>query len=144
MGKPQEVRTAPVGSDGVKQRASILIVDDEPDIMALLRDFLVKEGHVVRFAATGGEALALLQKNRPDIVILDLAMPAVNGAEMLHRLKTRYPTGFPFAVIVLTGSAGDPQFKEIQSLGVAEILHKPPDFLQLDAAIKSHLGQSRK
>jgi CheY-like chemotaxis protein len=130
-------------SEATKRPATILIVDDEPAIMALLRDFLAKEGYVVRFAATGGEGHALLQKTRPDIVILDLAMPSVDGTEMLRRLKTQYPSGFPFAIIVLTGSAGDPRFQEVHSLGVTEIMHKPPDLLALRAIIQSHLQQRR-
>jgi DNA-binding response OmpR family regulator len=137
---PNRARSDSSGSSNpAKTLGSILVVDDEPYISTLLRDFLVREGYVVRFAATGGEALAWLQKNRPDVVILDLSMPAVNGVEMLRRLKTRYPTGFPFVVIVLTGTTEEPLVKDVQSLGVTEILHKPPDLLHLHAAIQAQL-----
>jgi CheY-like chemotaxis protein len=138
--QPQSVSSTITKRSGEK-RPSILIVDDEPEVARLLRDFLTRQGYALKFAATGGEALALIQKQAPDLLLMDLAMPGVNGVEMLRRLKRLHPAGLPFGVIILTGTAGEPLFEEARSLGVSDILLKPLDPALLDAAIKLQLNQ---
>jgi CheY-like chemotaxis protein len=130
--EPQETRPG-------RSRPEILVVEDEPDASRLLRDYLLLQGYAVKFAATGAEALSLLQKRTPDVLIMDLSMPGVNGVEMLRRLQTSRPNGLPFGVIIQTGSAGDALLDQARALGHFEILHKPVDFKQLDAAIKLQL-----
>jgi two-component system KDP operon response regulator KdpE len=81
----------------------ILVVDDEPAIVRLVRAKLRADGYAVITAASGEEALARLDEERPDLVILDLMMPGIDGFETLRRIRaqSRAPG------ILLTARTGD-------------------------------------
>ena len=64
----------------------ILVVDDEPEVRRLLQDFLSDRGYEVLLAADGLEALASFGANRPDLVLLDIAMPGMDGVEVLKQI----------------------------------------------------------
>lgn len=85
------------------RRHMILVVDDEPAIVRLVRAKLRADGYAVVTAERGEEALALLDEERPDLVLLDVMMPGMDGFETLRRIRTesRVP------VIMLTARAGD-------------------------------------
>jgi CheY-like chemotaxis protein len=117
----------------------ILIVDDEPGICTLLKQFLTKLGYQTRFAATGAEALALIEKRPPHLVILDIYMPALNGVELLRRLKGRWPSHLPFGVIILTGSSDEPLLQEALALGAFDVLLKPVSIKHLELAVRVQL-----
>jgi DNA-binding NarL/FixJ family response regulator len=87
-------------------RATILLVDDNAQVRALLRGITAQEPdcHVVGEAADGAEAIRLAQALQPDIVLLDLAMPQVNGLEALRQLKGERPAT---KVILVTVHAED-------------------------------------
>ncbi len=111
----------------------ILIVDDEPAIIRLVRAKLQADGYAVLTADRGEEALALLEQDRPDLVILDLMMPGMDGHETLRRLRSR--TQIP--VIMLTARAGDAdKLKGLQS-GADDYVTKPfnPDELAARVAV---------
>jgi DNA-binding NarL/FixJ family response regulator len=86
--------------------ATILIVDDNAQLRALLRGITAQEPacHVVSEAADGAEAIRLAQALQPDIVLLDLAMPRVNGLEALRRIKAECPAT---KIIIVTVHAED-------------------------------------
>ncbi len=65
------------------QRATVLLVDDDQDAVETMRDILVEEGHDVRCAANGREALEMARASTPDVVLLDLDMPVMDGREFL-------------------------------------------------------------
>ncbi|RMF89259.1 MAG: response regulator [Methanobacteriota archaeon] len=65
----------------------ILVVDDEPGIITLVRTVLKKEGHVVLGAASGEEALEMLKEEKPDLILLDIMMPRLDGWETLARIR---------------------------------------------------------
>ena len=81
---------------------TVLVVEDERDIRELLRRYLVRAGLSVLVAATGAEALLELERSRPDLVLLDLGLPDIDGTEVLERAAPGIP------VIVLTARAGVP------------------------------------
>ncbi len=81
----------------------VLVVDDEPPIVRLVRAKLQADGYAVITAGSGEEALTLLEDERPDLVILDLMMPGMDGFETLRRIR---PTD-TVPVIMLTARAGD-------------------------------------
>ena len=84
--------------------AKILIVDDEPDILSALSRFFVRSGHDVLRAATGEEAVMLVQSERPAVVLLDLFLPDISGFEVLER--TREVLGSrPFVAGAFVGDA---------------------------------------
>jgi DNA-binding response OmpR family regulator len=79
----------------------ILLVDDHPDILRLLQISLKSEGHEIRTAGNGAEALELIHAEHPDMVILDVVMPEVDGYRVLNRIKTD-PSLKDVIVVMLT------------------------------------------
>ena len=71
----------------MNQRATVLIVDDDPDIVDTMRDILVEEGHTVLSAANGQQALEVARVSALDLVLLDLDMPIMDGRQFLERAK---------------------------------------------------------
>lgn len=99
----------------------LLVVDDEPKIRSILKEDFQQRGCHVRTAASGTEALALLDQELAQLVILDLRMEELNGFEILKHLKTRYPE---LPVIVITGTYED-SATEVKALGALECFIKP-------------------
>lgn len=69
--------------------AKILVVDDEPDILEFLRYNLEKEGYEVATASNGEDGIALAEKNKPDLIILDIMMPKLDGVEVCRQLRSK-------------------------------------------------------
>ncbi|MBF0387081.1 MAG: response regulator [Candidatus Omnitrophica bacterium] len=67
--------------------ANILICDDDPTIHKLVGEFLKRSGHEVTFAKDGLDALVLLKKQKPDLMVLDVMMPEINGYDVCHNVK---------------------------------------------------------
>lgn len=123
-------------SPASKPSATILVVDDEPANLQLAKQFLSRKGYRVETAQTGEEALALIQQHPPDLVLLDLYMPGMNGVEVLRRLTSpSFPVKPPPGVIVATASVDEPLLKECLALGASEVVLKPLDLKQLELAI---------
>jgi DNA-binding response OmpR family regulator len=77
-------------------KQKLLIVDDEPDVLKLLGERLAKAGYDVIKASNGKEAIALAQKHMPDLIILDIAMPVMDGSEVANILRADAKTkGIP-------------------------------------------------
>jgi two-component system phosphate regulon response regulator PhoB len=102
----------------------ILVVDDEPDITALVAYHLAKAGYRVSTAANGPDALKAARDERPDIVILDLMLPGVSGYEVLAELRRRDETR-EVGVILLTSRREEPDRIKGLSLGADDYLTKP-------------------
>ena len=102
----------------------ILVVDDEPDITALVAYHLAKAGYRVSTAANGPEALKAAQEERPDIVILDVMLPGVSGLDVLADLRRREETR-EVGVILLTARREEPDRIRGLSLGADDYLTKP-------------------
>jgi two-component system, OmpR family, phosphate regulon response regulator PhoB len=102
----------------------VLVVDDEPDITALVAYHLAKAGYRVSTAATGPEALKAAREERPDIVILDLMLPGVSGYDVLAELRRREETR-DVGVILLTARREEPDRIRGLSLGADDYLTKP-------------------
>jgi len=102
--------------------ARILVVDDEPPFRALLRDILEGAGHGVTEARDGAEALAFLERTTYDLVLTDRRMPAVDGLELLRRVRARTS---PPPVVVLTAHGSIPEAVEAVRLGAADYIAKP-------------------
>ena len=102
----------------------VLVVDDEPDITALVAYHLAKAGYRVSTAATGPEALKAAREERPDIVILDLMLPGVSGYDVLAELRRQEETR-DVGVILLTARREEPDRIRGLSLGAYDYLTKP-------------------
>jgi two-component system C4-dicarboxylate transport response regulator DctD len=105
--------------------ARVLVVDDEPDVAAVLHDALIDLGYAVRLAGDGEAALAIVPVYRPDIVLLDLTMPGeLAGDVVLERLREADPT---LPVIVVTGNADVERARSTLAAGAFDYVAKPFD-----------------
>src|SRR2546430_2887778 len=102
----------------------ILVVDDEPDITALVAYHLAKAGYRVITAANGRDALRTAREERPDLVVLDLMLPGVSGYDVLAELRRREETK-DLGIILLTARKGEPDRIKGLSLGADDYLPKP-------------------
>lgn len=102
----------------------ILVVDDEPDITALVAYHLAKAGYRVSTAANGPDALKAAREEKPDIVILDVMLPGVSGYDVLAELRRRDETR-DVGVILLTARREEPDRIRGLSLGADDYLTKP-------------------
>jgi CheY-like chemotaxis protein len=116
----------------VAKRGKVLVVDDEPAIRDLFTEYLTQQGFEVVTAEGGAEALTRLAGDRPDIVLLDVRMPGIDGIETLRRIR-----GVNMRVPVLMISANDDvaAAKEALSLGAFDYAIKPVDFDFLGRAL---------
>lgn len=80
--------------------AKILVIDDEKDVRAVLREVLERAGHEVTVAAGGREGLALLERDLPDLVITDVIMPGIDGVATIREMRAAHPE---MRVIVISG-----------------------------------------
>jgi len=121
------------------ERLRILLVDDEPALRELLR--VTFEGAHVRVveAASGEEALALLTGELPDVVVLDLRLPGIEGADLCRRLRRDKATR-ALPVVVLTGADG-PELARARSSGADEVVRKPFSPLELLALVERLAGR---
>jgi len=115
----------------------ILVVDDEPDFCEALRDFLGSKGFEVAIALSGEEALPAYMQEKPDVVLLDIQMPGMDGLETLRALKAIDPEA---AVIMLTTIVDEPLAKQARAKGALEYITKPIDMDYLDTTIATTLG----
>ena len=112
----------------------ILVVEDEPRIAQIVRDYLERAGFKVDVATTGEEALAATRSRRPDLIVLDLGLPKVDGREVLKRIwGDRRLRHIP--VIVLTGSDEDEDMVRSYKSGAVAYLRKPVQVDQLVRAV---------
>ena len=101
--------------------AKVLVIDDEEGIRNLLDTLLRRKGYNVVLAASGQKGLELLRRERPDVMVLDLKMPGMDGLTVLQQVRRLIPTQ---PVIILTG-AGTPEVEQqVRALGVTEFVEK--------------------
>jgi DNA-binding response OmpR family regulator len=126
---------APSGAQPV-----ILTADDDPDIRELLAFRLERSGYTVLQAVDGEEALALALEHRPDLAVLDVMMPKMDGFEVVRRLRAEEATkGMP--IIMLTARAQDSDVEEGFDAGADDYLRKPFSPQELRARVQSILGR---
>lgn len=119
-------------------RHKILVVDDDPDLVRALRVRLRANNYEITTAGDGYSAIASAHKERPDLIILDLGLPAGDGFSVLDRLQKSDPLS---AVPVIVLSARDPQANEEKALraGAAAYFQKPADNEELLNIIRTNL-----
>lgn len=105
----------------------ILICEDEPSVARLYAAYAESRGHTVLIARDGAEALVAAVAKRPDLLLLDVAMPKIDGRDVLRQLKADPNTaGIP--VMVVTGSGDDQNLRDLMlELGAVDVLEKPVD-----------------
>ena len=116
----------------------VLVVDDEPDILELLHYNLEKEGFAVTCVASGEDALAAARTKLPDLVILDLMLPGVDGLEVCRRLKGEAATR-QVPIVMLTAKGAEADIVAGLELGAADYVTKPFSPRVLTARVKAVL-----
>lgn len=126
-----------LGSSGVPRRGAplVLIVDDDDRLREFVRVNLEMDGYDVREAASAEEGLAALEEEPPDLVLLDVMMPEVDGWEMLRRVHERHGVG-AIPVIMFSGQTDGGEGSSAQSRGARGFLGKPFDPQQLIESTK--------
>ena len=104
--------------------ARILVVDDEEDIREALTEILEDEGHDVFEAENGTEVLAMAVSARIDLILLDMAMPEMNGFEVMKLLNQEDQTAM-IPVIVITGLGRPDHLDDARRLGTIDYINKP-------------------
>jgi CheY-like chemotaxis protein len=122
-------------SSGLTNSLLILIVDDDEDLRALAGKMLVRAGHRVLQAEGGAAGLGMIASHHPDLVLLDLNMPEVDGFEVLRRLRSP-EAGPSVPVIVMTTYGEEKNARESFGLGAVDFLAKPFTAPQLDARVR--------
>lgn len=117
----------------------ILVVDDDPTLLRFLQDFLREEKYSVVAAANGNEALRLAYREHPDLVVLDVMMPGMDGWEVTARLRELSDV----PIILLTAKSSEADKLRGFGLGVDDYLTKPFSFAELNARIQAVLNRAR-
>ncbi len=117
----------------------VLLVDDEEDFVRTLAERMEMREIGSEVALNGEAALDRLEEELPDVMVLDLKMPGIDGLEVLRRVRDRYPD---IAVIIMTGHGSDEEEEEARRLGAFDYLRKPVDFNDLMETV-SRAGQAR-
>ena len=123
------------------ERRKILIVDDDPDLRRGLNVRLRANNYDTTFATDGLSAISVARKEKPDLIILDLGLPAGDGFTVIERLKAIAPLS---VVPIIVVSARDPRISSDRALkaGAETFLQKPVDNGELLAAIRRAFGES--
>jgi DNA-binding NtrC family response regulator len=122
-------------------KIKVLLVDDEEAYVKTLAERMEMRDVGSRVALSGEEALEMLEDEPPDVMVLDLRMPGIDGMEVLERVKKKHPH---IEVIILTGHGSDREEKEARRLGAFEYLQKPADTGQLLRTVRAAWKKSVK
>jgi DNA-binding NtrC family response regulator len=122
----------------MSEKNKVLVVDDEEALRTVLSGELMSEGYEVRSAGDGDEAIANLEKEKFDLVLLDIKMPRVTGFEVLKHIKEKYSDT---KVVMLTGFADLKNAIESKKLGAEDFVSKPYDLVDLLTTIERVLSE---
>jgi CheY-like chemotaxis protein len=123
-----------------ESKGSILVVDDNPDNIEILRAFLESRGYAVASAAEGQSALAIIDQTRPALVLLDVMMPGMDGWQVCRTIKQHPDYGGATRVVMVTAKgAFEDKFEGLRS-GADDYVVKPVDFKDLLEKVERNLA----
>jgi DNA-binding NtrC family response regulator len=117
--------------------AKVLVIDDEQGIRSLLDTLLSRKGFNVVLADGGRKGLELFRRERPDVIVLDLNMPEMDGIAVLQQVRSLNPDQL---VIILTGAGTPEKEQRVHALGVSEFVEKEFSLHHLGDALKRLLN----
>jgi CheY-like chemotaxis protein len=133
------------GGDGVttsERGATILLVEDEESLRKVMRDLLERDGYTVAEAADGVQALDAVDRHAPDVILLDLNLPGLDGYSVLQQLRSRVSSR-SIPVIVLTAKGDEDNEVRVFQLGADDFLTKPFRARALSARLEAVLSRRR-
>jgi len=119
----------------------ILLVDDEPHVIRVLRLMLEREGYEVASANDGNEALEKMRARRPDVMVSDIQMAGMDGRELCRTTRARYPDE-PFPIFVMTSMTASGEREWVRELANVDFLEKPLSPRQLVARLATHFANT--
>jgi DNA-binding response OmpR family regulator len=122
-------------------RRRILIVDDDPRLLHVVSMYLKIEGFEVDAELDGAEGLRALERARPDLVILDVMMPGIDGLELCRRIKTD-PRTRSIPVLMFTALSSDDDVESGRAAGADRFINKPFSLVGLATVIRSYLAEA--
>lgn len=123
----------------MSEKKKILIVDDNQDIVTTYGVVLNRMGYEVLSAADGTSCLEEIDKNRPDLVLLDVRLPRVSGTEVCRTIKEAVQTS-DIPVVAITASMSNETRKKMGEVGADDFLLKPIDVSALNRVVRKFLG----
>jgi CheY-like chemotaxis protein len=120
-----------------RNNMKILIIDDETDLRELMKEVLEEEGYQVFCAANGADGIQLNEEMNPDVILLDLRMPEMDGIETLRNIRK---TDGTVNVVILTGYGCPDTIRDAADLNVSEYLSKPFENRELSSIIGKAFG----
>lgn len=123
----------------MKSKPQILVIDDEKDVCNIFEKSLTQEGYTVFTALDGASGLKIIKEKKPDIVLLDLKMPRMDGIEVLRNIKKIDKN---IVVIIITGYGTMDSARMAMRLGAFDYITKPIDLEYVNAVIKDGLKLS--
>lgn len=117
--------------------AVVLVVEDEPNIAEVTAEILEQLNHEVQLAATAGEAVAFVKRQRPDAILLDIILPDGRGTVVLDQLRTLRPD---VPIIMVTANADEDLARETLRRGAVDYVMKPFEIAQLTRVIEAALA----
>jgi CheY-like chemotaxis protein len=121
----------------MRMQKTILLVDDEPHVIRILRLALEKDNYRVLTAYNGELALKVLEENVPDVIISDIDMPRMNGKELCQQIIEKYPNR-KFLIIVLTSRAERDHREWASKIPNLRFLEKPVSFSHLKLILENY------
>jgi len=119
----------------MSDKKKILAVDDESDVLLILKTALMSEGFAVTTATNGMDAINIAGEVKPDLIVLDMMMPELNGFETLKRIRENSENQ-NVPVIMLTGVSDKDRIREALGLGIDYYMVKPFEFHDLISKVK--------
>jgi len=116
----------------------VLVVDDEPEFCEVLVSYLVEHGYDVREAHDAETALRIAGSDPPNVVLLDIAMPGMNGLEALRRFRRDHPS---LVVVMVSGIEDEALARSTLQLGALDYVTKPFDWERLEQVIQAAMGR---
>jgi len=124
-------------------KKKVLVIDDENDILLIIKSALHEEGYDVTTANNGYDGLALAEDASPDLIILDIMMPEMDGFEVLQQLKENEKTA-QIPVVILTGLSSKDKIREALNKGIDYYIVKPFEYQDLVSKVKIAIDDAER
>jgi CheY-like chemotaxis protein/ribonuclease BN (tRNA processing enzyme) len=132
----------PFQASVARRRFHILVVDDQPDMLAIITRALEEEQYTVSKATSGAEALRMIDERMPDLMVLDYKMAGMDGLAVMRTLRGK-PAARPLPVLMLTAMTDEPSTRAGFEAGVTDYVTKPFSIPQLTARVRACLARSQ-